>query len=189
MGINPLDMVYEAILGHDTKFDGIYYVGIKSTGIFCRPSCRSRTPKKENIVVFDSIESAEKAGFRACKRCRPDDPGRHGPDAQLAGRLKDLVQKSYDRPLTLAGLAAELNVSQYHLQRVFKRIIGITPARYLHDLRMEQARQLLERGDLPIREIAFGVGFRSLSHFASAFQKANGSSPLKYRDQVRRPGS
>lgn len=189
MVINPLDMVYKAILAHDTEFDGIYYVGIKSTGIFCRPSCRSRIPKKENIVVFDSIERAGKAGFRPCKRCRPDEPGRHGPDAQLAGRLMDLVQKGYNRRLTLAGMAVNLNVSQYHLQRVFKRIIGITPAQYLHNLRMAKARQLLERGDLPIRNIAFGVGFSSLSHFASAFQKANGLSPSKYREQLRRPGS
>lgn len=184
---NLLNQVYEAILTHSTKFDGIYYVGIKSTGIFCRPSCRSRTPKKENVLIFTSIESALQAGFRACKRCKPDDPGRHGPDALLAERLKDLIRRNIGQPLTLGDMAADLNISRYHLQRTFKRITGVTPARYLHETRMEQAKKLLEQEDQPVKQIASRVGIRSLSHFAAAFQKATGHSPSKYRELIRRP--
>lgn len=180
-----LDAVYQAIVSHDTRFDGIYYVGIKSTGIFCRPSCRSRTPRKENISIFSSIESAREAGFRACKRCRPDDPGRHGPDAQLAQRVQDLVEEKYDSPITLADMAGMLNVSPYHLQRVFKRITGTTPARHLHGIRIQQAMLLIKETDCPVKDIAARVGYRSLSHFTMAFQKSTGLTPSSYRELQR----
>jgi AraC family transcriptional regulator of adaptative response / methylphosphotriester-DNA alkyltransferase methyltransferase len=179
-----LDIIYKAVLTHDPKFDGVYCIGIRSTGIFCRPSCRSRTPKRENVRVFDSIQSAKDAGFRACKRCKPEDPGPYGPDAQMVEGVKDLIRKNYDKPLGLAELAVQLNISPYHLHRIFKRVTGETPAQYLRQIRMEQAKRILKHTQHPIHEIAKNVGFRSISHFVSAFQKATGLTPSEYREEL-----
>lgn len=178
--------VYETILNRDTKYDGVYYVGIKSTGIFCRPSCRSRIPKPENVMVYRSIEEARDAGFRACKRCKPDSPDRHGPDAKLANTVNKLIETRFSEHLTLEKLAAVMNVSPYHLQRVFKRSTGTTPARKLLETRLEKAEKLLVRKDASIADIAETVGFKGVSHFSSVFKKEKGISPNEYRSSNAR---
>jgi AraC family transcriptional regulator of adaptative response / methylphosphotriester-DNA alkyltransferase methyltransferase len=175
------ESVYETILRRDTRHDGRYYVGIVTTGIFCRPSCRSRTPKPENVRVYPSIEEAREAGFRPCKRCRPDTPGTHGPDAQLACSVTELIRERYRDHLTLGEIAARLNISPYHMQRVFKRMTGTTPSKQLLDIRMEAAKRRLTANDQPIGEIAEAVGFRSASHFTVAFHKTFGCTPNEYR--------
>jgi len=177
--------VYETILERDTRYDGVYYVGITSTGIYCRPSCRSRTPKPENVRVFNSIESAEESGFRACKRCRPDHPGMHGPDSELAQAVIQLVRDRYAEGLTLAELSSALTISPYHLQRVFKRTTGITPAKLLLQTRMKEAKAMLGKKDKAIQDIALAVGFRSASHFSHTFQKTVGMTPNEYREGRR----
>ncbi|MFE6799737.1 bifunctional transcriptional activator/DNA repair enzyme AdaA [Paenibacillus chitinolyticus] len=175
--------VYETILSRDTRHDGQYYVGITSTGIFCRPSCRSRTPKPENVRVYDSIERALDAGFRPCKRCKPENPSPHGPDAELAETVLGLIRTRYGENLTLHGLASELNISPYHLQRTFKRTTGISPSRQLLLTRMEEAKHRLARSEQPIGEIAAAVGFRSASHFSAVFHKTAGCTPNEFREQ------
>lgn len=181
MGNNLLDIVYQAVLAHDPKFDGIYYTGIRSTGIFCRPSCRSRTPKRENVRVFDDIERAKEAGFRACKRCKPEDPGPYGPDAQTVEGVKNFMEKNYNKPITLSELAGHFNISPFHLHRMFKRVTSVTPVQYLCQIRMEQAKLILKHTQLPIREIAQEIGLRSVSHFSLVFRKITGLTPSKYR--------
>lgn len=179
------ESVYETILRRDTKYDGRYYVGIKSTGIFCRPSCRSRIPKPENVKVYGSIEEARQAGFRPCKRCRPDHPAPHGPDAEIARAVTELIERRYNENLTLGEMAAALNLSPFHLQRVFKRSTGATPAKQLLHTRLERSKRLLAEEDLPIAEIAAAVGFRSPSHFSYVFQKTVGCGPMEYREKNR----
>ncbi|MBW5449134.1 helix-turn-helix domain-containing protein [Cohnella sp. CFH 77786] len=181
--------VYATMLRRDTAYDGIYYVGIVTTGIFCRPSCRSRLPKPENVRVYRSIEETRRAGFRACKRCKPDTPGRDGPDAELAGRVTDLIRRQYSENLTLGELAARLNVSPYHLQRVYKRTTGSTPAERLLRTRLEAAMDMLVRDDRPVTDISGAVGFRSPSHFSYVFRKAVGCSPIDYRARKRQETS
>ncbi|MCF6410316.1 bifunctional transcriptional activator/DNA repair enzyme AdaA [Pseudalkalibacillus salsuginis] len=173
--------VYETILSRDTRYDGQYYVGIVTTGIFCRPSCRSRTPKPENVKVFKSIEEAQEAGFRPCKRCRPENPSKHGPDAEIVETVNKMIQHKYPDNLTLAYMAKELNMSLYHLQRVFKRTTGTTPSKKLLQKRMETAEGLLLKEEMPIAEISALIGFRSVSHFSSAFKKTTGYTPVEYR--------
>lgn len=179
--------VYATILRRDTRYDGIYYVGIASTGIVCRPSCRSRTPKPENVRVYDNLNDALKAGFRPCKRCRPEDPGRHGPDAQLAQSAIELIERRYAEPLTLSVMAAQLNISPFHLQRTFKRITGQSPAEHMMQTRLESAGRMLAQSELPVADIARAVGFRSASHFTSVFHRAYGCSPHAYRAQGGSP--
>ncbi|KEQ25169.1 bifunctional transcriptional activator/DNA repair enzyme AdaA [Paenibacillus tyrfis] len=174
--------VYETILQRDTRYDGRYYIGITSTGIFCRPSCRSRIPKPENVKIYGSIEEALQAGFRACKRCRPEQPGEHGPDAQIAHAVNELIKRRYSEPLTLGDIGAELKMSPYHLQRVFKRVTGTTPSKQLLHIRMEEAQRLLAASEQPITDIAAEVGFRSPSHFTSVFHKTVGCTPMEYRE-------
>ncbi|WP_257351101.1 bifunctional transcriptional activator/DNA repair enzyme AdaA [Pseudalkalibacillus decolorationis] len=177
--------VYETILQRDTRYDGVYYVGIRSTGIFCRPSCRSRIPKPENVQVYKSIEEAREAGFRPCKRCKPDNPDQHGPDAKMAQAVIDLIQERYPEPLTLDKMASELNISPYHLQRVFKRTTGKTPSKQLLHTRLEMAEQLLAQKEQSIAEIAEVVGFRSVSHFSDVFKKTVGCTPNDYRRKIQ----
>lgn len=176
--------VYETILRRDTRYDGQYYVGIVSTGIYCRPSCRSRIPKRENVRLYGSIAGARRAGFRPCKRCRPDHPDPHGPDAAIAQAVLDLIQQRYSENLTLGDMARALHLSPYHLGRVCKRMTGMTPARQLLQTRMEVAKRLLAQNQA-ITEIAAAVGFGTHSHFAFVFQKAAGCTPQEYRAKTR----
>jgi len=176
--------VYATILDRDTRHDGIYYVGIVTTGIYCRPSCRSRTPRPENVRVYTSIETAVQAGFRACKRCRPDNPDRHGPDAKIAHDVTAWIAARYAENVTLATIASAFNISPYHLQRVYKRMTGNSPAKQLLATRIERAKQLLVAGEHSIAEIAGAVGFRSVSHFSSVFKKTVGCAPHEYREVI-----
>ena len=175
------DELYGAMSARDPRFDGRYYVGIVSTGIVCFPSCRSRLPRRENVRVYASLADALRAGFRPCKRCRPDSPRRQSPDAEMANRALDILRRRLPEPVTLASLAQELNMSPYHLQRTFKRIVGVSPARQLGRLRMERAGQLLAAGGRTVGEVAREVGFRSASHFAAAFRNEWGIAPSEYQ--------
>ncbi|MTH51939.1 helix-turn-helix domain-containing protein [Bacillus mangrovi] len=178
-----LDEVYETILSRDTKYDGIYFIGIASTKIYCRPSCRSRTPKKENVTVYESAKEAEKAGFRACKRCKPETAGQHGPDSALAESVKKVIMERYAEPLTLSAMAVAVKVSAYHLHRVFKRETGLTPAQYLLQFRISMAKELLKLDSYPVGETARKTGFKNPPHFSSVFKKTEGCTPLEYRNK------
>ncbi|MDQ1910101.1 Ada metal-binding domain-containing protein [Paenibacillus sp. GD4] len=179
------EAVYETILSRDTRHDGVYYVGIVTTGIFCRPSCRSRTPKRDNVRVYSSIEEARHAGFRACKRCKPDDPTPHGPDAELAEALSELIRQRYrENGLTLEAMAAALAISPYHMQRVYKRVTGLTPSKRLQQVRIEAAKRCLHETDRPIADIAKANGFGTAAHFSFVFQRSEGCAPNEYRNRI-----
>jgi AraC family transcriptional regulator of adaptative response / methylphosphotriester-DNA alkyltransferase methyltransferase len=177
------DAVYDAIVRNDPAFDGRFYAGVRTTRIVCRPSCRSRTPRRENITLFACLEDALKAGFRPCKRCRPEQPGPNGPDAELAERVNAMIEAHYREPLTLPSLAAALSISPFHLQRVYKRIVGMTPAKRLQDARIEAAKPLLASGSMTVADVAAAVGFRSASHFSSVFRKTVGLTPHEFRER------
>ncbi|WP_028777241.1 bifunctional transcriptional activator/DNA repair enzyme AdaA [Shimazuella kribbensis] len=171
MDLAIFEEVYDAILQRDTKYDGIYFTGIKSTGISCRPSCKSRTPNRENVQLFKSLDEAVTAGYRPCKRCRPEQLGAMNPDARIANEVKNFILKKYSSPITLEDMSREIMISPFHLQRVFKRMIGVTPANFLLETRLNKAKQLLVDTDWSVAEIAKMVGFRSTSHFSMTFKK------------------
>ncbi|WP_158289549.1 DNA-3-methyladenine glycosylase 2 family protein [Paenibacillus flagellatus] len=173
--------LWNTILTRDRKYDGIYWLGIRTTGIYCRPSCRSRLPRIENVRVFASAEEARQAGFRACKRCKPDTPGHNGPDAELTARVNGLLASRPLDPPTLGELAAELNVSPFHLQRTFKRITGTSPSALAAKTRLDAAAKRLAETDDSVTQVAGEAGFRSASHFAAAFRKAFGTTPTAFR--------
>ncbi len=177
---------WEAIIRCDSAYDGTFFYGVATTGIFCRPSCKSKPPKKENVRIFFSVDEAESAQFRPCKRCRPDQT--RWPDEELAQLAVALIESRYQEPLTLAELARMLHVSPYHLHRTFARIVGQTPAEYLRTTRLEAAQRLLMKTDMTITDIAMTVGFPSASHFSTVFQKHVGMTPTAFRSAVLEKG-
>ncbi len=182
--MNPelFDRIYESIAKKESTYDGVFYTGVLTTKIVCRPSCRARTPKRENIKLYDSFEGAIRAGFRPCKRCRPEEPGPHGPDAALAAKVDALIGEHLSERVTLKSLAAALAISPYHLQRTYKRLVGHSPAVQLQRARIEAAQQMLADGKNSISEIGSAVGFRSPSHFAVWFRSETGLTPSEYRE-------
>ncbi|MCL6600239.1 MAG: bifunctional transcriptional activator/DNA repair enzyme AdaA [Alicyclobacillus macrosporangiidus] len=179
---------WKAIVNCDETFDGRFFYGVTTTGIFCRPSCRSRTPLLEHVRIFKSAVEARSAGFRPCKRCRPDTPLR--PEEEMVQGVKAIVNRRFVEPLTLEALAQELSMSPYHLHRMFKRLTGVTPADYLVAKRIEAAKEALRTEPLrTITEIALAVGFRSASHFSTVFRKMTGCSPKDYRAQYITAGT
>jgi AraC family transcriptional regulator of adaptative response / methylphosphotriester-DNA alkyltransferase methyltransferase len=181
MDAELFEKVYASIVRKETTYDGIYYTGVKTTRIVCRPSCRSRTPKRENITLYPSVQAAARDGFRPCKRCKPETPGPLGPDAALAAQTDAMIAACYGERLTLRTIANRLAISPYHLQRTYKRVTGQSPMGRLHETRLAAARRLLAESGLPVLEVAQAVGFRSASHFAVWFREKTGASPAEYR--------
>ncbi|MCU6708249.1 helix-turn-helix domain-containing protein [Paenibacillus sp. J5C_2022] len=173
--------VYETILERDTRYDGVYYTAIRTTGIVCRPSCRSRTPKPENVQLYTSVKEALEAGYRPCKRCRPERPGPHGPDAELVHAADSLMKQQFGGNVTLDSLAGQLQISPYHLQRVYKRTTGATPAKRLQHIRLEEAKRKLAEGKMTIAGVAAATGYRSASHFTRLFHSSVGCTPMDYQ--------
>ena len=171
--------VWAAIVRCDPAYDGKFYYGVVTTGIFCRPSCKSKNPKKAHVRVFQSVEEAVAAGFRPCKRCRPDQ--RLWPEEEWIEKAIQLIESRYAAPLTLHHLAAMLHISPYHLHRTFKRLVGRTPTEYIRAFRLDAATKLLLETDCPISEIAGQVGFPNAASFSTVFQKQYGISPSAYR--------
>lgn len=174
--------IYESVARRESTYDGIYYTGVHTTGIFCRPSCRARTPKLQNVTFYPTIQAALDAGFRPCKRCKPESPGPDGPEAQLVKAAKEAVRSRLPGSITLSGLAAEQHISPFYLQRIFKRHEGISPAEYALRLRIEEAQKLLAgRTDMTVAEVARRTGFSSPAYFATAFLKATGHTPTEFK--------
>jgi AraC family transcriptional regulator, regulatory protein of adaptative response / methylphosphotriester-DNA alkyltransferase methyltransferase len=182
--MNMNESIWQSIVNCEPTYDGQYYYAVLTTGIFCRPSCRSRTPKRDNVRIFSSIEEAVQAGFRPCKRCRPDERP-YGPDVELVMQMKDLIQRRCHERLTLSAVAKQLSISPYHLHRVFKRVTGLTPAQYICRTRITRAMELLKHEhNKSVTDIAIGLGFRSISHFSTVFRQATGQTPSEYRNHA-----
>lgn len=175
--------VYESIVKKESTYDGIYYTGVKTTRIVCRPSCRAKTPKRENITLYPSVQAAIRDGFRPCKRCKPEFPGALGPDALLAAQTDAIIAACYGERISLREIAQKLAISPYHLQRTYKRVTGRSPMEQLHKTQLTAALRLLEEEKLPIHEVAGKVGFRGASHFAVWFREQTGRSPSAYRKE------
>jgi AraC family transcriptional regulator of adaptative response / DNA-3-methyladenine glycosylase II len=180
------DADYAAIVARDARFDGRLFVGVTSTGVYCRPVCRVRTPLRRNCRFFGSAARAEAAGFRPCLRCRPElAPGLSLVDspqalAQHAARLIDAaVGDGHD--LYLPEVAARLGVTDRHLRRVFQQAHGVTPLAYLTTRRLLLAKQLLTDTPMPVTQVAHAAGFASLRRFNAAFAERYRLSPTRLR--------
>ena len=169
---------WNAVVTNDRRCDGAFFYGVCSTGIFCRPSCPSKPPKRENVVFFDSAEEAQAAGFRPCLRCRPE-LAAFDPAAELAEAAKAVIDQSFaDRAALRAGLDA-LGVTRRHLTALFEARYGMAVEQYTAQVRLRRARELLDAGR-PVTDTAFAVGLESSAAFSVFFKKQEGVSPSDY---------
>jgi len=175
----------------DPRFDGWVFCGVKTTGIYCRPSCPARTPKRENVRFFATAAAAQSAGFRACKRCRPDaTPG--SPDwdlrADLVGRAMRLIADGVVDREGVGGLAARLGYTERHVHRQLVATVGAGPLALARAQRAQSARLLLETTDVPITGVAFAAGFQSVRQFNATVREVFAMTPGDLRARARRTG-
>ena len=173
------DEIWKAIVSNDASYDNVFFYAIRTTGIFCKPSCKSRILKKENVYIFQIAEDALSANFRPCKRCKPTDE--RLPDQTWVDQITDYIDRHYPENLTLQIIAEMCHGSPYHLHRTFKRITGITPSEYIQQRRIKKAVKALIETDQTIQEIAKSVGIPNTPYFITIFKKMKGKTPKEYR--------
>ena len=176
------DKMWKATVDCDTKYDNKFYYAVKTVGVYCKPSCKSRTPLRKNVVFFETATDAETAGFRACKRCRPD-LSEYEPIIKLAEQTKDLIDNHFNERKELAEKMKCLGVSSNHLAVLFKNQYSLSPNDYICSKRIERAKELLESTNIPIVDIAYEIGFSSVSAFYAFFKKNVGATPKEYRQK------
>lgn len=180
------DAAYRAVQSRDARFDGTFYTGVRTTGIYCRPSCTARTPYRRNVDFYPSAAAAQRAGFRACKMCRPDaTPG--SPDwnvrADLAGRAIRLITDGVIDREGVGGLARRLGYSERQLNRALVSEMGAPPLALARAQRAQTARVLLENTDLPAADVAFAAGFNSIRQFNDTIREIFASTPTQLRQR------
>ena len=171
---------WQAFVSKDAIFDGQFYVAVRSTHIFCRPSCPSRLPKRENVVFFGQAQKAEQAGFRACKRCRPLEIENSDQQVEFVQRACRYIEAHSGDTLTLPELGTYLAVSPFHLHRTFKKVLGITPRQYLEACRLGHLKSQLRDGG-SVTDAIYDVGFSSSSRLYERVPTQLGMTPATYR--------
>ncbi len=178
------DQCYRALRTHDARFDGRFFVGVGTTGIYCRPVCTARTPLARNCSYFPSAAAAEARGFRPCLRCRPElAPGYATVDAnrRLAQAAAGLIEDGRLEDASLADLASTLGVTDRHLRRVFQQEFGVSPVDYAQTQRLLLAKRLLTDTALPVLDVAMASGFASLRRFNDLFRTRYRMTPGELR--------
>ena len=178
--------LYNAFMAKDTRFDGRFFVGISSTGIYCRPVCRAKRPKIENCTFYSTAAEAEQAGYRPCLLCRPElAPGTSVTDASavLVHKAARLLEENCGSGQSVGELAAKLGCTDRHLRRVFTEEYHVSPVQYLHTCRLLLAKNLLTDTDLSVLDVAMAAGFGSLRRFNDLFKKRYHLSPGALRKQ------
>jgi len=182
---NQTSIYYQAIKDRDPHFDGVFFFGVKTTGIYCRPICPAR-PQKKNIEFFKSAVLAEKAGYRACLRCRPETTP-HSPawigKSAIVQRALRRIRQGKRQALNEEQFAEIFGVSARHLRRLFQEELGKTPKQVFDDLRLSSAQKMLLETKQPIIEIALSAGYLSLRRFNDAFKLKFKLSPSKFRKE------
>jgi AraC family transcriptional regulator of adaptative response / DNA-3-methyladenine glycosylase II len=181
--------LYAAFKSKDSRFDGRFFVGVTSTGIYCRPVCGARLPKEENCVYFYTAAEAEKAGFRPCLTCRPElAPGMAITDAKaaLAKRAARYIEENCGNSMNLNELASKLGYTDRHLRRAFAEEYHVAPVEYVKTCRLLLAKSLLTDTDLNVVDVAMAAGFGSLRRFNDLFKMQYRLSPTGFRKQTKK---
>ena len=173
------DPRWAAVVARDPEADGAFFYSVKTTGVYCRPSCGARTPKAENVEFHQATADAERAGFRPCKRCRPEQPPLAEQHAALVTKLCRLIENAEQIP-KLEELAEHAKMSRYHVHRVFKGVTGLTPQAYGAAHRVKRVRTELERSDT-VTEAIYEAGYNSNGRFYEQSSKVLGMTPTNYR--------
>lgn len=179
MAGNNQDRQWQAVVSRNASEDGKFVFAVSSTGIYCRPSCPSKRPRRENVTFFRRPEEAEKNGYRACLRCRPRAAGGN-PQMEVVKAVCRYIEQHLDEPITLSRLGKEFQQSPFHLQRTFKAVLGITPRAYADSCRLNQLKSHLRAGHSVTRAM-YDAGYSSSSRLYERTASQLGMTPDKYR--------
>jgi AraC family transcriptional regulator of adaptative response/methylated-DNA-[protein]-cysteine methyltransferase len=175
---NLESVFWQAVLSRDGKWDGKFVFAVSSTGVYCRPSCPSRRPRRENVAFYRTPVAAERAGYRGCLRCRPAFDA--NPRLRMVKEVCRFIENHLDEPLTLARLGEVFHQSSFHLQRTFKSVLGITPRAYAESCRTRRLKQNLQAGHSVTRSM-YDAGYSSSSRLYERTASQLGMTPDKYR--------
>jgi AraC family transcriptional regulator of adaptative response/methylated-DNA-[protein]-cysteine methyltransferase len=170
---------WDAVVRRDREADGAFYYSVRTTGVYCRPSCASRPARRENIGFHLTCADAERAGFRACKRCRPNEAGIAEQHAAAVARACRLIESASEPP-DLDALAAAANLSRFHFHRVFRSVTGVTPKAYADARRSQRVREELSRSRT-VTDAIYGAGFNSSGRFYEKSAAILGMTPTDFR--------
>ncbi|MEQ7155079.1 bifunctional transcriptional activator/DNA repair enzyme AdaA [Brevundimonas aurifodinae] len=182
---------YRAVLTRDARFDGRFFGCVKTTGIYCRPVCPARTPRRENMIFVVSAAAAEEAGFRACLRCRPEtapDMGAWRGTSNTVSRALSLIEQGALDQNDVEALAGRLGVGERQLRRLFRQHLGAAPVSVAQTRRVLLAKALIQESDLSMAEVALAAGFGSVRRFNETFQTLYGRPPSALRRRAERVG-
>jgi len=183
MRLDP-DTCYDALLSRNRRFDGWFFVGVATTGVYCRPVCPVKPPKAQNCSYYPTAAAAEKAGFRPCMRCRPELAPGHGL-LDLSGTLADaaaaLIENGFLNERSVDALAQRVGVTERHLRRIFAAQFGVSPVEFAQTHRLLMAKRLLTDTALPVAVVASTAGFGSVRRFNDLFRQRYGLNPLRLR--------
>ena len=174
------DTAWAAFMRRDRRWDGRIIGAVTTTGIYCKPSCPARRPRREHVIFYSSVEEARAAGFRSCMRCKPDEVGR---DREAVAAAVKLIEQAEDAP-TLEQLAAAVGYAPHHFQRIFKRDLGVSPAEYARALRNRRAEAALKANGR-VTDAVYDAGYSGPSGFYSDAKERLGMTPSAWRDGGR----
>ena len=173
-----------ARLSRDPSYDGVFFSGVRSTKVYCRPVCPVHPAKSANVTFYPTAAAAERAGFRPCLRCRPEtapgSPAWRGT-ATTVGRALRMIEQGYLDTNSVTDLADRLGIGTRHLTRLFARHAGASPSEVAATTRLQRAKRLIDGSDLPLSDIAFAAGFRSVRRFNDVFKALYGRPPSSFR--------
>ena len=174
------EQCWQSVLTRNALADGTFVVAVRTTGIYCRPSCPARNPYREHVTFFRLPEEAAEAGFRPCRRCHPDQVHQPDPQTELIERVCQYIQTHLEAPLHLADLSQQFHISPYHLQRTFKRIKGVTPRQFVESCRLGDFKARLQEGET-VTDALYNAGYQSSSSLYERAPVQLGMTPAAYR--------
>ncbi|WP_236601025.1 bifunctional DNA-binding transcriptional regulator/O6-methylguanine-DNA methyltransferase Ada [Ktedonobacter sp. SOSP1-85] len=174
------EQCWDAVTIRSSRMDGAFVFAVRSTGIYCRPSCPARRPRRENVRFFRLPAEAVAAGFRPCLRCHPDQHQVPSPHTELVEQVRQYIENNIDAPLRLADLSTQFHMSPYHLQRTFKQVTGLSPRQYAESLRLKQFKTRLQEGE-PVTSALYNAGYQSSSSVYERTPVQLGMTPATYQ--------
>lgn len=171
---------WQAVLNREAQWNGVFVYAVRSTGVYCNPSCPSRRPHREQVSFFALPAYAEEAGYRPCRRCRPGETSADEPHVALVQQVCTYIEEHIEEPLTLVELGEQVHLSSYHLQRVFKQVMGITPRQYAEACRLKQLKTKLKDGE-SVTMALYDAGYSSTSRLYERTATQLGMTPVAYQ--------
>lgn len=171
---------WQAVVERDQQADGAFVFAVRSTGIYCKPSCPARRPRREQVQFFPSPDTAQEAGFRPCRRCKPEARTQEHPQLGVVQQLCRYIETHSEEQLTLQDLSAEVHLSTSHIQHLFKQVMGVTPHQYLQSCRMTQVKHAMKEGEA-VTSAVYSAGYGSSSRLYEQAPLQLGMTPGTYR--------